>query len=114
MGAGRDLYERWQHGAPPTVPREDVEKVLDEFFPSRRRRGGKEPMVVEHLWFKALTEWPLGSFTVALVSGRQVKRCYVDDLVFLIGYVEWFRAKGWSEDKPVPRVLGEKYEQEFR
>jgi hypothetical protein len=115
MGRGKAHIDEWAARSPVSAPLADVDAVLEEFFAGCYERGGKETRVIRHRWLRALTEWrELGVMSIATVKGRKVKRCYLDDLVFVVGWFEWLRAHDWPEDRDVPRELAERYEQEYR
>lgn len=114
MGAGRDLYEEWCRVLPRQARVQEVRLVLDEFFPGCCRPGkGSHVFIVRHRWLKAMTVYPLGLLTVA-VRDRRVPFEALRELVFAIGYVEWLRARGYSEDRDVPPEFAARYEQEYR
>lgn len=91
----------------------DVRKVVAEYFPPpQSRKAGKEAIVISHCWLAALTRFPHGNLSIGTVKGRHVKDWQIDDLVYAIGFAEWLRSRGWPEDRPINRSIGEAYERE--
>ena len=115
MGAGRKLFERWcGRGVPTEASVEDVEHVLDEYFPGCDRRGkGSHVRVVRHPWLASLPQLPMGLQRICRRNGKVPEEA-LKDLVFAIRCVEWLReTKRYREDEHIPRELGEALEREF-
>lgn len=103
-------YLRWRGGdVPNQVPRDELLSVLEEFFPGQFKAGGREPNVVTHRAVLALRRFAGMPPAIPEVSGRLIKRRYVENVVYMVGWIriwrEFCRVEGLDEFDESDRTL---------
>ena len=102
-----DIVEKWRHNVPPNVPKEDVETVVDAYFPLTHRfsSGGShwlmlnDPVLAVAAELGLLTGTIGGKITFSHVKGRTVKAYQVKMLLDAVKIKEEFDALTEEEKK---------------
>jgi hypothetical protein len=88
-----EIVARWRENVPPEVSKEEVEKVVEAYFPQTRKYRGKSGshwLIVEDADLKFAEEngFPTGTtqgiMTFSLVGGKRVKAYQVKNLLAAI------------------------------
>ena len=94
----KDILERWRENVPPETPKEDVERVVEFYFPGmfRYQEGTShwlsitDPMLAkaDAAGYDTGTTKGSGRIQLAHKHGRTVKKVYVSNLVTAINLKE--------------------------
>jgi len=80
MKSAEKLYKEWLKNPPKEARFQDVKKLLDYFFPGQWRWGSQRShIVISSDVFKHMNEY--GELSIAVKSGRFVKRYYVKKIL---------------------------------
>ena len=95
-----NIVQKWRQNVPPNVPKEDVEKVVEFYFPGTHRyttKSGSHWLVVEDPILRKLAEagWLTGTqggvLSFSHVSGKTVKAYLVKKFLDSIDLIEEWR-----------------------
>lgn len=96
MASAEELYKKWCILCPPTVKREEFEKVIWAYLGTHLRevKGTSHILVVEHEALKDTSTFGRhGNFTAVLESGRKVKRGYIARLLKAIKLIHEYETE---------------------
>ena len=99
MARAKEIVEKWQNYVPPAADRQDVEKVIFEYFPEseiKKKSGShfivlKESMSID--WARMTGKSEAGPFNykgeISIpVKGKKVKNWYINKLLRAIEFKE--------------------------